>query len=179
MKVLLLSLAALAAVAVPVGYSLATADADTGPAPADDAAPASGDAASTQDEAFAHTQTIDLAVVAPYPACPLQCSVGYGFMGSGGLTFVVLEGATRVVVTATWTPTTPASETLDVSLARRDPSCGEGCHRGVADAQGARSVTFELADPEPGDHLVWAGPTGPAGAALRQDVHLEVAVHYS
>lgn len=177
MKLLLIGLAALMALAVPVGLSLAdtpSAAATSDPSPAASSSASRGGAAET----FAHTQSIDAAVVAPYPTCPLSCSLGYGVIDEG-LVFPVRENATRVVVTATWSPSTPASETLEVSLSRQDPDCGEGCYRGLAEERGARSVTFELDAPEPGDHMVWAWPVGPAGAALRQDVHLEVAVHYS
>lgn len=131
-----------------------------------------------EPERYEGTQTITLSAGFPYPTCPLQCTVGYGFFGSGGLEFPVPEGAKRILVKAEWDALLPAVQTLHIGLFVEN-GCGEGCWMGVERGEGTGSVTFVHLDPEPGTYGVYAGGTGPVYVVADQDVRLEAVVEFS
>lgn len=135
-------------------------------------------AAPREPEHHRGVQSIDLAVGGPFPTCPLECTMGYHF-GEDGLAFDVPEGATRVVVRATWEAAAPTAHRLHVGLYTPDADCGEGCWRGQASEEGRSGLAFELVDPAPGPYRVSASGVGPAYAVAKQDVRLDAVVHFS
>lgn len=207
MKILLTALLALSALAAPLGWAM-TNGPEAAPAPGSsdlpaaapasgpsDAAPAEGTAGAagsagagseggtTSDDArvetFSGKQTLGLYATAPDPKCPLNCWFGYGLFGTDGPEFEVGEGATRIVVTTTWTPNLPAANRLDVRLYREDAECGKGCFIGIGHGAGVSRVVFEADEVAAGTHLLDATPSTPLGVAVQQDVWFEVEVHYS
>lgn len=124
-------------------------------------------------------ETSGPAVAFPYPTCPLQCTVGYGFGSSGRLEFEVPEGATRIDVIAHWTAAGPFTEALSIWLTTPDDECGEGCWVAVATGEGVEQVSFSYDAPAPGAYGVSSHFTMPAGVSVRQDVWLEAVVHTS
>lgn len=181
MKTLLIAIAALLLVAVPAGLALVPAAGETDaalPAPTPASRDVGEEPSAGGSERFSGTQTFTVGYTHPAPTCPLSCTQGAS-IGSGGVKATVREGATLLVVTATWTPTTPASAKMRIVLGHEDGACGSGCYVGVADAEGAGEATFDVLAPRAGEYLAWASPTGPASLTLRQDVRFEVVVHYS
>lgn len=118
-------------------------------------------------------------VAAPFPTCPLECSMSYSFGDAGRLAFDVPEGATRIDVVARWTAEGPFTRELGVWLLTPDDECGERCWRAVAAERGVEEVVFSYATPVPGAYAVSTHFTSPAGASVQQDVWLEAVVHTS
>lgn len=130
-------------------------------------------------QTFEGDATTTASVTAPYPTCPLACSVSYAWGVEGFPDFEVREGATRIVVTATWEARHPA-DAFRISLSRlvEEQEGGGRIYEGVADAEGVGTVTFEAAGPELGVYDVGAWQPAPAGADALRTLHYVVEVHY-
>lgn len=150
-------------------------DANAGASP-DAALAATADETAPSSQTYEGVIRIGLAVGAPYPLCPLQCTFGYSFLDDDAEDFEVAEGVRTIKVVAHWSATTPATRDLSVGLYRQDDECGEGCYMGMAGDEGSQWASFTLEDPEPGLYHVSARPAGPAYAGARQDVWFEVTV---
>ena len=119
-------------------------------------------------------QRIALGAAAPFPACPLSCTVAYGFAGEGGLRFDVDERAT-IRVAAARHDTLPTAPDAEVWLGKRG-ACGSGCYEVVAAQRLGRETSFELMHAEPGEYSVSIFLGGPAAAAVEQYAWLMAAV---
>lgn len=137
--------------------------------------------AADEDEPRTERQVVDMrietAVAAPWPTCPLDCTMGYSMDGYSVHEFVVEESAQRIEIVARWDPSTPLTERLRVSLSEPWEEC-ESCWMGVAGADGSREVRFAYDSPTAGPYTVWLGLSGP-GAGVKQDVEVEILVHHS
>lgn len=114
----------------------------------------------------------------PWPTCPLDCKMRYGRGGSSMDDFEVREGATRVVVTATWAAQHPA-DSYDVSLQRfLEEKDGGRYYEAVGGESGVGTVTFELADLPAGVYGLWSMVSAPAGVEVLRTIEYVVEVHY-
>lgn len=154
-----------------------------GPEITDGAAPAASGGgapapAATRVERIEGEEKSGVAATLPWPTCPLQCKMTYGRGGASMDDFEIGEGATRVVVTATWDALHPA-DSYDVGLHRfLEEKDGGRYYEGVAGATGVGSVTFEVVDLPAGTYGVWSSPSAPAGAEALRTVSYVVEVHY-